>query len=204
MKIKELVEKIDDVIYEWMDKREGTKIEKIYSFFRFTIVRLIEETYSFFHRDIPYGIENLIVWFKTIWTDRDWDYIFLFYILKLKLSRMEKLIREHGKHLDSDLDARRIKRCVIILDRLIKDEYQEKALERHDKKWGNRDYRFEKIPGTNCSKLEIDIENATTDELKEQERQEFLKYTKFAWHVKQKDIEILFNTMKKHIFEWWD
>ena len=41
-------------------------------------------------RNIKYGIENLVIWFPTIWKDRNWDYYYFFKILEKKLELFEQ------------------------------------------------------------------------------------------------------------------
>lgn len=39
--------------------------------------------------DILYGIKNLIFYFKVIWNDRAWDYIYILELLDKKLEQIE-------------------------------------------------------------------------------------------------------------------
>jgi len=82
-----------------------------------------------FIRYIPHniriGIKNLIIWFPIIWNDRWWDYAFLLLILRKKLQLMEDGFRnkaaclhEDGRHEDQ------IEQCLLVLDRLIEDDYE--------------------------------------------------------------------------------
>ncbi len=80
--------------------------------------------------NIRYGLRNLRIWFRIIWNDRDWDYEFLYRILKHKLLRMEYLFRNDAMVGDSEEMADQMDRCIIILDRLIEDKYFEEAEEK--------------------------------------------------------------------------
>jgi hypothetical protein len=73
--------------------------------------------------DIKQGVKNLIYWFPAVWLDRWWDHFFLYRILIRKLSQMEKGFREHGHSTNSEKDAKNIKICILLLDRLVKDGY---------------------------------------------------------------------------------
>ena len=57
---------------------------------------------------------------------------------------MEKNIRENGYHVHADRDADNIKRCIVLLDRIMDDEYDTKSLKRHDEKWGEANVGFTK------------------------------------------------------------
>ena len=81
---------------------------------------------------LPYylynSIRNLCIWFKIIWRDRPWDYHYLFIMLHKKLSLMERFIRIKGCHEDHIMDADRIKECIVLLDRIIADDYEDMAM----------------------------------------------------------------------------
>ena len=78
---------------------------------------------SYIRYDIPQGIKSLFIWFKVIWNDRSWDWVFIFYILRKKLELMEHTFRVHGHAVDSEKTAHEIKICKLLLDRLIKADY---------------------------------------------------------------------------------
>ena len=80
------------------------------------------------------GIRNLIDWLPVIWRDRDWDWIFLIRILRLKLSRMERFFEKDAMIADRDKVARRIREARMLTDRLIADEY-----------WRHKDWQHEEF-----------------------------------------------------------
>ena len=165
----------------------------------------IKNIKDYIRYDIPYGVENLIKWFSVIWINRDWDYWFIYKILHKKLDLMEKHIRKHDNHTRAQQDADSIKKCVLLLERLIKDEYHENAFKPHEKKWGESDMIFtdiESSPGT-C-KLDIVYPNVNTPEDEELEKKDFKRAMDHEANMKQQDINMLFDLMKKHIQSWWD
>lgn len=72
---------------------------------------------------IKYGVKNLIKWFYIIWYDRDWDYTFLYEIIRFKLKNMEHLQRNYSNSVDSEKYADEIKEVIEALERLIKEDY---------------------------------------------------------------------------------
>lgn len=79
-------------------------------------------------RDLILGIQNLIIWFPTIWRDRYWDYVFLLTLMHKKLELMERGILKNAIHVDYQKDAFKIKRCRLTLKRLIdQDLYHRRA-----------------------------------------------------------------------------
>jgi len=74
-------------------------------------------------RGIKRGVKNLVFWFPVIWLDRWWDHSFLYPILRRKLEHMEENFRLGGCHKNNKKDAFKMKKCVLLLDRLINDAY---------------------------------------------------------------------------------
>lgn len=78
---------------------------------------------DFFRYDIPYGIQNLFIYAKTIWLDRDWDYTYMFQLFAKKFERMERLHRKYGCSANSTKYADQLKVCKNLCQRLADDEY---------------------------------------------------------------------------------
>ena len=149
------------------------------------------------YRSIKYGVQNLIRWFPVVWSDRDWDHIFFFIILRYKLRRMEKLYRRYGNHVNSERDADNIKKCILVLNRIIDDVYHDIAFRVHEKKWGELDMSFEE------DNLRLFRKNITLETI-EQERTESKKCYDLEAYLSDQDIQYLFSFMAKHVREWWD
>jgi len=155
--------------------------------------------------NVKYGIQNLIKWFPIIWSDRNWDHYFIYVIIRHKLHLTEQLIRNYGNHTRHIEDANHIKLCVNLLDRLMKDEYYENAFKNHEEKWGEPDFRWEECDdNSELSELHIDRPNVKSDEDKKQERKEFRRTSKHEVKLRQQDLDMLFNNMRKYIQGWWD
>lgn len=158
-----------------------------------------------FYYNIKYGIKNLIIWFPYVWKDRNWDHYFIYVILKHKLHITEQYIRNHGHHIKHIQDADKIKICVNLLDRLVKDEYEENAFKKHDKKWGEAKFIFKDcVYDPELTELHIDYPRISTPKNKKAEKKEFNRAIKHSNKVQQQDLDMLFNNMRKYIQEWWD
>lgn len=158
-----------------------------------------------FFRSIKYGIENLINWFPVIWKDRDWDHWYLYRILKLKLSNMEKYHRKYGIALKSDRTADEIKTCVILLDRLLKDDYGDMTFKKHNEKWGEIELSWKPCEDNDdLVECLITRTNVKDEEDEKLERKQFRRLSEHESKLIKQDIEYLFNTMKKRIQTWWD
>jgi hypothetical protein len=170
------------------------------------VKRVISDTYY----NIKNGIPNLIKWFPVVWRNRWWDHYFIFDVLHKQLTLMEKNIREYGHHVYNERDARQIKIAILLIERIMKDEYHENVFRHHDKKWGETHFNWKDVDGKEfgykdqMSVLDITRDNAITKEQKDQERKEFRRLSPKVEEQKKQDIDFLFDYMKKHIQGWWD
>jgi len=156
-------------------------------------------------RQIRQGIKSLIIWFPVIWRDRNWDNFYIYQILRHKLHLTEQLIRNHGHHLYHIEDANKIKICVTLLDRLIKDEYHENVFKNHYKKWGEPNMNFKDWgEAPNYKVLEIKYPNVKTEKDKELQSKQFRLKSKLEAAMREQDLDLLFILMRKHIQGWWD
>ena len=73
-------------------------------------------------------IKNLIRWAPIIWRDHDWDYHFIYEMLKHKLTFTEKFIREKGIHVFNTEDADSIVKAIELIDKVQNEYYLNKYL----------------------------------------------------------------------------
>ena len=150
------------------------------------------------------GIRNLFKWFPIIWEDRDYDYCFLLEIIKFKISNMEQYFRKHGHHVHADRDANNMSKCGEVLYRIIEDNYGTELLKEHDKKWGKISTKFVESNKGGLTKFSIKRSNVKTKQDEQQERLEFKNCLKEESRLIKRDIDYIFDMLKKHIEEWWD
>ena len=151
------------------------------------------------------GIKNLIVWFPIVWLDRQWDHTYIYKVFRHKLHLTEKFTRKDGCHTKHIQDADKLKKCVLLLDRLLKDEYHENVFKSHYKKWGEPKMEFEDLkdqPG--YSSLHINYPNVKTEKDDELESKEFRMKSKTEQEMKEQDLDLLFQIIRKNIQTWWD
>ena len=196
--------KVEDFIEKFEDEIDGTRLGKIY----FYIYRKFNHGWlnpRVAYYSVKRGIKNLIKWFPFIWNDRDWDYCYWIEMNYQKLKSMEYNIRHNSYHVGSDKTADNIRKAMLALKRLREDDYLHNAMIFHDKKWGKSDFRFEPCnDGTGCSTMEIDVENATTEKLKEQESNERRRCYRHSEYMKKQDLEYATKIINKYLFHWWD
>lgn len=88
------------------------------------------------HKSLKYGIKNLWYWFPVIWKDRNWDQHFIYEILKHKLKAQADYIGRRDWHTQAQQDARNMRICVKLIEKIQDDFYQlEYADYAKDKHW---------------------------------------------------------------------
>jgi len=74
-------------------------------------------------KDFYNGIKKLVYWFPIIWKDRDWDDHYIFEVLKHKLKSQAKYIGHRDVHTRAQQDARRMKLCVSLIEKIQDETY---------------------------------------------------------------------------------
>jgi hypothetical protein len=168
-------------------------------------MRIFKKIYDFWRYDFPRGIKNLVIWFPTVWNDRQWDHYFIYKMLRQKLHFTEQLIRYNGHHLYHLRDADRIKLCVDLLDRLMNDAYHETAFKIHEEKWGEPKMNWiDDNRSDGCVELKITHPNVITEKDKENERKHFKRSCNHENMLREQDLDMLFAKLRKHVQSWWD
>lgn len=67
-------------------------------------------------RQFIQGIKNLIKWRKTIWYDRDFDYFYVYEILKKKLEFQRDHIQKYHHHENFQRDIDTLNECIELID----------------------------------------------------------------------------------------
>ena len=82
-------------------------------------------------------LRKVLRWIPIIWNDRDWDYYFIYEILKQKLIDTETHIRKDGVHLYNEIDADSINKAIKMIEK-VQTEYHINEYMLKDKKWTKR------------------------------------------------------------------
>lgn len=153
------------------------------------------KTYNLFYR-----IKNLVYWFPVIWNDRNWDQYFYFTIMRHKLIAMRDFFNDDTKTMavGNEIRAKEMDLCIKLLNRILKDEYEENAFMWHDKKWGDI------VMNLDNGKVNIYRPKAITENEKEQELKEAKRLWNHTDNMKKQDIEYLHKIVTKYIQGWWD
>jgi hypothetical protein len=73
-------------------------------------------------------LRKLIRWIPIIWKDRDWDYYFVYEILKQKLIDTEVYIRKDGLHVFNEHDADSILKAIKMIEKVQTEYHLDKYL----------------------------------------------------------------------------
>jgi hypothetical protein len=141
--------------------------------------------------NIKTGIKNCCLWIKVIWIDKQWDDYFFLKIMRFKLSLMENYFRFHGMSTESENDANKMKRCIVLLDRILDDNYSEEAFSEYNKKYkiNNDDFDLASI----------------TKPIKDPTQQaDFKSAIQIETEMKENDFNELFQIIRENIQSWWD
>jgi hypothetical protein len=157
------------------------------------------------------NIKRIFDYIPILWDDFDFHTdIGLYRLMRKKLERVEPCLR-NGHLMNGERYARQICVTLTILDRIIANEYDNKDMAAHDKKWGQAQWRFTPIDDgrddnddEKLSELHIDYPNAHTDEEKEHQRKEFMTIMTKAATQQQRDIDWVFKHVARWHRHWWD
>ncbi len=81
------------------------------------------------------SVNKLIRWFPIIWKDRDWDDHYIWEIMKNKLRWQAKYIGDRDFHTRAEMDARRMRLCANLIDKVQDEFYSSEYMDYHESKW---------------------------------------------------------------------
>jgi len=145
---------------------------------------------------------NLIYWLPYIWYDRDWDYFFIYVILKAKLAKVKRFMQLHSVTV-VDKEIKEIDECIRILDVLIEDNVLEEEFGEFYKKYGHIKLTFRKMEN-GLSIAEGGYEKVQTENEYREAEKEFKRLITKEEEEKNRLRKRLFNIMADNIEGWWD
>ena len=77
-------------------------------------------------------IKNIIRWLPVLWKDSDWDYYYIFEILKTKLKFQSEHFRKFGYHESSERDAEKMALCTRLIDKVQNESYMDELINKDD------------------------------------------------------------------------
>jgi hypothetical protein len=141
-------------------------------------IRWIKYDAKHLHRDVIYGVKNLIKWFPTIWKDRDYDHFYIYEVLRVKLENQAVYISQKNRYTRAQRDAE----LMMLISRLItiqqEDLYDMEYMEYHESEFNFLDVTDEdSIPEKykDSKRLEINLISERFDEYFERYPRQYKK-----------------------------
>jgi hypothetical protein len=173
------------------------------------------------------SVNKLIRWFPIIWKDRDWDDHYIWEIMKNKLRWQAKYIGDRDFHTRAEMDARRMRLCANLMDKVQDEFYSSEYMGYHESKWDfldipdkpgykeldmqttseNFDDYFKKYPLAYKKvladkKLQIFGIEARDGETEVDAKQRIAMNIGYYNHNRAR--KLLFKIMEENIEGWWD
>lgn len=161
----------------------------------------IQRLYYSLKYNISYFFHWLVKSFQYsifLWGDRDWDYSFIYAILRFKLKRVRDCIKSNDIIVGANRVAKEIDVAIKLIDKIQEGPYsylkkERKALE---KKWGPTGFKNEDNSWGPLRKFN-----------KKQEKQYYKEWSTFYRKqdkLYEADIAKLFAHLRDNINKWWD
>jgi hypothetical protein len=154
--------------------------------------------------------KRLIEYAPLVWHHRNWDYGF---VIKFQIKLFENLHKgcyKEGHHVFSKAQERRLLTVIELLKRLDRDDYGGWHRDYLDKKYGESDIYFKKIPGTENRPggPYSTMDSTREDRLSKKELEAYNKDRKRLWKLEEfqekQDMELLSKYIAKYYKKWWD
>lgn len=190
---------------EWINNRPRTTKEKLIDFVDdcaklFKLKFWLYNWYKF-----VYIVKNIFRWTPIIVKDCEWDHSYLLIILRAKIKHMHEFHDKARSFVGVEQEIERMQQVIEALDRLIEEQYTEKCVARVYEKWGKP--HFVNRPDEarpECYEIASWHENVKTERDAKLCGQQINQAYKTADKARQDDLDFVCNTLKKHLFNWWD
>lgn len=155
------------------------------------------------HWKIPQFIKRVIDYAPLLWTDRDWDHLYLLQMLQFKIKRMREHNEQCSFHMSADSVVQQMKYAEEVLERLIQNDYLVNCLHSVEEKFGEP-VMMERPVENGCIEMKFTREKCLEDEAlfeeeKDKSRDAFMR----ADAMEQRDIDRLFRHLNKYYRGWW-
>jgi len=133
--------------------------------------------------------------------DNDWDWTYICKVIKYKFERTRKCL-EQGHHLHRERDAKQIRICELLLDRIEKNDYC--FSKQHVLKWGELTIEWQPTNNPDITRSVISRANVKNEKQEEQERKERKLIDEHEEYMGKQDLEYLGKLLTKWLKNWWD
>ena len=135
----------------------------------------------------------------------DWDYDYIFQLLKFKLEMVRKTIVKNNIVVKEYRDqiSKEIKGVEDLLQKVINDNYYTELLDEFTKKYGKIEHKLVEIEKSKNYRMETNYSNIPKEKLKKAKK-EYHKIHDKAFQMRKKDLKKAFDLMVENIWNWWD
>lgn len=190
---------------EWTNKHPRSAKEKLIDFVDDCTKYFTLQYWSYKWHTFAYIVKNVFRWSPIIISDREWDQSYLLIILRAKIKHMHTHHDKARSFVGAEQEIERMQQVIEALDRLLAEQYEEQSVTDVYRKWGEPHYvkrPVESHPG--CYELATWYENVKTEHDAELCEQQLEQAYKTADKARQDDLDFVCDTLKKHLYDWWD
>lgn len=145
------------------------------------------------------GVKNVIYWFPIIWNDRQYDFEFLFIIMRAKFDRMIDAFENNQiEYVEMDNHIDQMKRCRKILDYLIEYDADMYVSEKLEQRFGKADIYID-----DSGQLHVDYPKINTEKDEEAYDEYFDDLNKEEREEYDKKVNELFQIIRENHEGWW-
>src|SRR6056297_786579 len=127
-------------------------------------------------------ILNIITYRKFLWKNNWFDHYYIFFMLSEKLKNDVRMYKKYSYHAHPEKIINSMELCIMILNRIINDDYLQNALMFYEKQY----------PDWYTDLRDIPYDRWFRRCAEQEERQ------------RKQDVGYLFGVMSKHVRSWWD
>ena len=157
------------------------------------------------HKIIWTGIKNIVKWMPIVWEDRDWDHAYIMYALRFKIKNTADYIEKHKRYEDWERDVERMRLCVRLFDALEQDIYESEYHDYYETESFVKEGYYKSTP------IRDDLETYLKKypnyyrrlSNKDKERNVWAAL-KIGMARNQRASDLLFELIKRNIYNWWD
>jgi hypothetical protein len=149
-----------------------------------------------FIRRFLQGVENLVNWIPTVWTDHSWDHTFIYRILSKKLEIQREYLVLHGWHDSVESTNRYITLALNLIQRTSGEYYVDEFIEDY---WD--------LYNIKANQYLTKYKSTTRKVLKQQPelaQDPSRLCSTVAYHQHEKCKRLLFKVLEEKIDYWWE
>jgi hypothetical protein len=163
---------------------------------KYTMSQMWHNIIQHIQREIGW-IKKSIEYAKFLRGDYDFDYSSMLKLLKYKIERMRKTIRNNNYVLKAEEICAQMEHAESLLQQLIDDDFGDEEYKAHNKKWGVDFFPKDSTKWKVCHNVKTPSDEA-------QMRQEFRDIMKKQDDLRKECEQQFFNHLAKYYRWWWD